>query len=100
MKTSERSIVVIKTQQTTRCPSTRQFNQYESNKAQPVIQVSEVDGNKGNDQLPHYEVEKGHGMEGSLRGGSISDVQHPVEADYEDASDGDNVSVNSINSSF
>jgi hypothetical protein len=101
IKASERNNVVIKTKQTTRCPSTRQFIQNESNKAEPVIQVSEADGNKGNgDQLPNYEVDKGHSMEESLnirqRGGSISGVQHPEEADYEDASDGDNVSGNSI----
>lgn len=98
---SERNNAVIKPQQSTRCPSARQFSQNQLNKPEHVFPVSEVDGNKGNgDQLSNYEVERAHGVEESLnvrqRGGNISDIQHPQEADYEDASDGDNVSVNSI----
>lgn len=95
IETSERNNAVIKTQQPSL--STRQFNQNEPSKTEPIIQVSEVDVSKGHgDQLPNYEVEKGYSIDEPLtvrqRGGSVSNVQHPEEADYEDASDGDNVS--------
>jgi hypothetical protein len=82
-------------QQAMRC--TRQFNQNDSNKAEPVVQVSEVDGNKSQaDQMADCEVNRGHSKEESLNARQKGDVQQPEEADYEDASDGDNVSVNLI----
>lgn len=78
----------------------KQFNHHDSDKEDTVGHVSEVDGNKGHDgRLPHYNMEGRQGKEEPLNARQRDDsgnVQPPEDADYEDASDGDNVSDNLI----
>jgi hypothetical protein len=83
---SRQSIGISKTEQNTRCPSAREFNQNESSKAEAMGQVSEVAG-----QLQSYEKERDHSNE-KYFSAKQRKWQQPEEADYEDASDGDNVS--------
>jgi hypothetical protein len=84
---------INKTEQNTRCPSAREFNQNESSKAETMGQVSEVAG-----QLQSYEKERGQSNEEQFSARQ-REWQQPEEADYEDASDGDNVSGLSYSSS-
>jgi len=76
-----------KTEQNTKCPSAREFNQNESSKAETMGQVSEVAG-----QLQTYENERDYSNEEHFNAKQRK-WQQPEEVDYEDASDGDNVSV-------
>lgn len=84
---------INKTEQSTRCPSAREFNQNESSEAETMGQVSEVGG-----QLQSYEKERHHSNEEHFSAKQRI-WQQPEEADYEDASDGDNVSGLSYSSS-
>jgi len=84
---------IKKTEQTTKCPSAREFNQDESSKAETVGQESEVAG-----QLQSYEKERDHSNEEHFSAKQRK-WQQPEEVDYEDASDGDNVSGLSYSSS-
>lgn len=74
---------IDKTEQNTKCPSAREFNQSESSKAEAMGQVS--------GQLQSYEKERDHSKEEHFSAKQRK-WQQPEEADYEDASDGDNVS--------
>jgi hypothetical protein len=99
-KVSEWNNGISRTQQNTGCPPGRHFNQRDANKEDLMGHVSEVDGNKGRDgRLPDRDMEGREGKVESLNArqrDDISIVQRPEEADYEDASDGDNVNVNLI----
>ena len=84
---------INKTEQNIRCTSAREFNQNESSKAEAMGQVSEVAG-----QLQSYEKERDRSNEEHFSA-KQREWQQPEEADYEDASDGDNVSGLSYSSS-
>jgi len=84
---------IRKTEQNTKCPSAREFNQNESSKAETMGQVAEVAG-----QLQSYEKERDHSNKEHVSAKQRK-WQQPEEADYEDASDGDNVSGLSYRSS-
>lgn len=90
---SGRSNWINKTEHDIKCPSAREFNQNESSKAETMGQVSEVAG-----QLQSYEKGRDHSNEEHFSA-KQGKWQQPEEADYEDASDGDNVSELSYSSS-
>jgi hypothetical protein len=74
----------------------KQFNHHDSDKEDPVGRVSGVDGNKSRDgRLQDCNMGGRQGREEPLNArqrDDSSNVQLSEEADYEDASDGDNVS--------
>jgi hypothetical protein len=79
---------ISKTEENTSCPTAREFDENESSKAEAVGQVSEVAS-----QLQNCEKERGHIKEEHFS--AKQEWQQSEEADYEDASDGDNVSGHS-----
>lgn len=89
-----------RTQLKTGCAPMKQFNHHDSDKKDTVGRVSEVDGNKGHDgRLPDCGLKGKQSKEEPLNVRQRDDsgnVQPPEDADYEDASDGDNVSDNLI----
>lgn len=90
---SGQSNEINKTEQNTKCPSASEFNQIESSKAEAMGQVCEVAG-----QLQSYEKERDHRNKEHFSANQRK-WQQPAEVDYEDASDGDNVSGLSYSSS-
>ncbi|XP_023716057.1 uncharacterized protein LOC111869078 isoform X4 [Cryptotermes secundus] len=83
-----------RTQVKTVCAPLKQFNHHDSDKKDTVGHVSEVVGNKGHDgRLPDCGMEGNQSKEEPLNIRQRDDsgnVQPPEDADYEDASDGDN----------
>jgi hypothetical protein len=73
----------------------KRFNHHDSDKEDSAGHVTEVEGNKGHDgRLPECDMgrqDKEEPLSARQRDGS-SNVQRTEEADYEETSDGDNVS--------
>jgi hypothetical protein len=99
-KASEWNNSISRTQLNTGCPHMKQFNHHGTNKEVSVSHVSGVDGNKSHHgRLRDCDMVGRQGKEEPLNArqrDDSSNIQPPEEADYEEASDGDNVSDNLI----